>query len=135
MAIAQLDYEKLFIWKYGMPPYEFWLDNKVIIQDIVKQYKLKPVDRRYFPADIPAKLQVELRETKARKQWEDKRLWPGGIRIPHVHLNGEVYMFEKEHWNKLVDAKVNEFREKLANVQTVNFEQMMKLSEGFDAIG
>jgi hypothetical protein len=134
MAIAQLDYEKLFIWKYGMPPYEFWLDNKALIQNIVKEYKLKPVDRRYFPTEMPVNLQVEVRETKARKQWEDKRLWPGGIRIAHVHLNGEIYMFEKEHWNKLVTAKVNEFKEKLANVQTVNFEQMMKLSEGFDAI-
>ena len=134
MANANLDYIRRFKWIYGMPPYDFWLKNQELIRVIVKEHKLKPVAQNYFPDQIPMEFEGELRETKARKRVIDKKLWPGGIRIAHVHLNRDIYIFKDAQWNQLVSAKMGEFKEKMEKVQTVDFAQLMKLSEAMDAL-
>ena len=128
------DYEKLFRWRYGMPPYEFWLNNKALITEMVKEFKLKPLDQTIFPDNLPAPIAGEIKEMRAKAKVIDKKLWPGGIRIPHVHLDRDIYLLDDKQWGRLVAAKVRDFKAKLSNVKTVNFEQMMRLSEGFDLL-
>ena len=148
------DLEKVYIWKYGMPPYHFWLRHVEDIRVLVKEHNLKPLSQKYFMAEFPKRIAeveklemaggstVEMAGSVVEKDidWDDipRKFWPrpfpGGMRIPHVHLDGEIYMLKDEHWKELTEKVINKFRTKLANMKTVNFEQMMKLSAAFDEV-
>lgn len=53
----------------------------------------------------------------------------GGIRAPHLHYNGEIYLLNKEQWNKFSGEIIKDFSKKLAETKSVNFSQLMELSE------
>ena len=101
---------------------------------MVKEFKLKPLDPAIFPDRFPAAFEGNMKEMRTKAKMIDKKLWPGGIRIPHVHLDRDIFLLDEKQWNRLVTLKVRDFKAKLSNVKNVNFEQMMKLSEGFDAL-
>jgi hypothetical protein len=53
----------------------------------------------------------------------------GGIRAPHLHYNGEIYLLNKEQWNEFSGGIIKEFSKKLAETKNVSFNQLMELSD------
>jgi transposase len=58
----------------------------------------------------------------------------GGIRVPHLHYKGELYLLNKKQWNEFSGEILKEFSKKLAETKTVNFGQLMDLSETMNEI-
>jgi hypothetical protein len=63
---------------------------------------------------------------------------PGGIRVPHLHCSGKLYLLTRKQWNDFSGQAVSAFKEKLAKANTVesppSFDQLMDLSEAVHAI-
>ena len=58
----------------------------------------------------------------------------GGIRVPHVHYEENVYLLTDKQWNAFSQKVIKNFQDKLSNAKGVNFEQLMKLSEAMGDI-
>lgn len=117
-------------WIYGIPA-PIWLRNIEMIDEIIRKNKLQPVDRGgLFPLTAS-----EGGEKERAALVLDKRPYPGGIRIPHLHFKGEVYLVKEELWRDFSGRVVKEFQTKLANVKSVSFEEAMELSEAVDSLG
>ena len=59
---------------------------------------------------------------------------PGGIRIPHLHFRGDVYLLNEKQWKDFSIKVIKDFQAKLSRVNTVSFEQEMEISEAVDSL-
>ncbi len=124
-------------WKWGMPPPELWIRNIDRIEAIIKRYKIPPVSqehlyevgREVMTMDMPAA------GVKSAKLPPFKRPpFPGGMRIPHFHFKGEVYLVNEAQWKEFATPLLEDFRKKLAAVNEIGFEQLMELNEAMNII-
>ncbi len=118
-------------WIFGLPA-PFWLKNGRMIEEIVHKNQLKPVPAGSLP-DVVG-MMAETTETRAPLV-VDKRPYPGGIRVAHLHFKGDIYLLEENLWREVSGKMVKEFQAKLSKVNTVNFEQAMELSETMESLG
>ncbi len=121
-------------WIYGMPA-PFWLKNIKTIEKVIREQKLEPVSVESLMTEAPHAPMGAMagEQEKARRIWP--RPIPGGIRIPHLHFRGDVYLLNEGQWKEFSGKVVKDFQNKLANVNTVNFEQVMEISEAVDSLG
>ncbi|GAB4420886.1 MAG: hypothetical protein OHK0032_16670 [Thermodesulfovibrionales bacterium] len=118
-------------WIFGMPA-PFWLKNIKMIEQVIREQKLEPVPAESLMTETPlAPMGAE--QEKAIRIWP--RPIPGGIRIPHLHFRGDVYLLNESQWKEFSGKVVKEFQTKLARVNTVSFEQVMEISEAVDSLG
>jgi len=59
--------------------------------------------------------------------WDPTR---GGMRMPHLHYAGEIYILNESQWADFSKSAVAALGEKLGRAQKVTFENVMQLSEG-----
>ncbi len=108
----------------------FWVRNIELIRSSIKKMGLKPIDPEIFPVrEISAPkgaMERELSEEIFRI-----RHWYGGIRSPHFHHAGEIYMLDREQWVKFGVVVTDGFKAKLERVNTVSFEQVIELDDAF----
>jgi hypothetical protein len=60
--------------------------------------------------------------------------YPGGIRMPHFHFEGDIYLLDEKQWKEFSRNIIKEFQAKLSTVNIVNFEQLIELSEAIDSL-
>ena len=60
--------------------------------------------------------------------------FPGGIRLAHVHYQGDIYLLKKEDWKAFSGKIIEDFRAKLATAKNINYDQLMKLSDAMQDI-
>lgn len=118
-------------WIYGIPA-PFWLKNLKIIEDTIRVQKLRAVPSESIMtgplfASIPGEQEKAIPKIGLRP-------FPGGIRIPHLHFKGDVFLLNEEQWTAFSGKVVKDFQAKLAKVQSVNFEQVMEMSEAIDTL-
>lgn len=119
-------------WIYGIPA-PIWLKSMDLIGKTIEEYKLKPVPIESLMAENPFTPRniVSGEQEKARlRPWQ----WPGGIRIAHLHYRGDVYLLNESQWKNFSVSVIRDFQNKLANVKTVGFEQVMEISEAVDGV-
>ncbi|MDR2017944.1 MAG: hypothetical protein LBQ00_03570 [Syntrophobacterales bacterium] len=58
----------------------------------------------------------------------------GGMKTPHFHWKDDIYLLEDKDWQEFVGIALKEFRSKLENVSSVNFEKFIELSNAIDTI-
>ncbi len=119
-------------WIFGIPA-PIWLKNIEVISEFITRNALKPV-----PAE--SLLNVQSVQAESGEQVKatliiDKRPYPGGIRIPHLHSKGDLYLVKEELWRDFSARIVKEFQAKLANAKGISFEDVMELSEAVDKLG
>jgi transposase len=64
-------------------------------------------------------------------EWQFKY---GGMKVPHLHINGEIYLMDKKQWNEFSGKIIKEFSKKLAEAKSVNFRQLTELSDAMSEI-
>jgi len=119
-------------WIYGIPA-PIWLKNIDMISEFISKNMLKPVQPESLPNIQPVR--AESAEQVNASLIIDRRPYPGGIRIPHLHFGGELYLVKEELWREFSGRIVKEFQAKLANAKGISFEDAMELSEAVDSIG
>jgi len=60
--------------------------------------------------------------------------FPGGIKSPHVHYNGDIYLIKKEDWKAFSGKIVENFRAKLATAKNISYDELMRLSDAMQDI-
>lgn len=127
--------EHLKYWKEG-GRWDLWLNDVVLVRKFIKQYKLKPIARervlertRMMPT-----MAVETPVAMATRGIIPRIGYAGGMRAPHLHLDGDIFKLSQKQWNKFTRKALATMRERLAKVETIGFEQMMELSDSIGAV-
>ena len=126
-------------WFIGIPV-DFWLSNARIIEEVIKKNQLKPVAAESLYNEFVYGLgQVErVAETAStRARARELKLpfpFPGGIRVPHLHFKGDLFLLDKKQWDSFSKKVVEGLQQKLADAHSVNLEQVVKLSEAIDVL-
>ncbi len=111
-----------------------WVINEARVKEFIDENKLKPVSQE--------SLQLRALEPEAKASQEAKLLVNpiyiidprGGMRNPHLHYRGKIYLLDSELWNKFSGQIVREFSKKLAKANSVSYEQFVELSDAVNAI-
>mgnify|MGYP001817760636 CR=1 FL=1 len=124
---------------YALEPYEgidggkliLWMSHHRVIAKFIERHKLAPVPQEHL-FRMPLRVSEEARESAelTLKPYP----FPGGIRIPHLHFKGELYLLEREQWKEFAGNTIKGFREKLERANDVNFEQLMEISEAVSTL-
>ena len=59
------------------------------------------------------------------------RIWPGfwgGIRTPHLHYNGDIYLLNAEQWNRFTTPVLKKLGEKIGSSQSISFDTFLDVS-------
>jgi len=111
-----------------------WVINLDLVKEIISEQKLTPVAPGTLstPMDLYSMGPMNMEEGETGNL--SRPIIRGGIRIPHLHYEGEIYLLSDSQWNTFSKRLINTFKEKLSKAKTVSFEQLMEISEAVSAI-
>lgn len=115
--------------------FDFWINYRFPIAKFIKAFDLQAIEREFFIMDDPVPIAPRPIEATDELYFLRPRPFPGGLRIPHLHFRNDIYLLTAEQWKEFSVIAVDNFREKMARVETVNFNQVMELSEAIDSLG
>lgn len=121
-------------WIVGRPA-EIWVRYLDVVAEFVRSQKLAPIDRKHLIADDPIPIFQMAEQGGAELRALRPRPFPGGLRFAHLHLGEDVYRLGPEQWQDFSRRVVEDFRKRLDQAKTVNFDQLMQLSEGMAGLG
>jgi hypothetical protein len=142
--MAQVDLSKILIWRLGRPA-DIWLSHSVLVNKLIKQFKLKPLAVESYPS-MPAMDASMIEETammstrtKAATIMPPKLRWPrpfpGGLRIPHVHYGADVYLLNQTQWKDFSTSVLRDVSKRISSAKEISFEQVVELSEAVNTLG
>jgi hypothetical protein len=108
-------------WKNG-GRWDIWAAELQAVEKFIKNNDLQPLDKLTAAAymvreDNPAIQQpFNLMEKRGISMsiWEEYHGIYGGIRVPHLHFRGEIYMLNNDQWNDFSKGMVEKLSAKLA---------------------
>ncbi len=130
-ALTRQDLLNRIIWIRGIPPVDFWIRREGMIGEFVQKNRLKPIDTSPYEIEALAGAAVEAREEKAALPVR-RPPFPGGMRVPHLHFKGGVYVLNEQQWHAFSGGVVKDLNEKLAKAAALSFDQVRDIAEGID---
>ena len=128
-------------WRRGRPA-EIWARAEGYIKNFVKENEIKPLADIYQdPISAVAggviidgmvgeflNANVSALQTSSRAiRWPFP--FPGGLRGPHVHLAGDVYLLNGEQWNNFVKGVKADIISRLDKAEEIGFEDFIGITE------
>jgi hypothetical protein len=104
-------------------PIDFWVKDFKLIEKFIRKYKLSP-QTKLIP-NLPSKVKP------AHPFIPDSSIH-GGMRTPHIHFKNDIYILNEKQWKNFSESVLKNFRSTLEKVNTVNFEQLMELSDAIN---
>ncbi|MEN8135814.1 MAG: hypothetical protein ABFS18_09825 [Thermodesulfobacteriota bacterium] len=146
-------------WKRGRPA-ELFAKEEVFIEKFVSKYKLQalspeaidqlslvaggviiegmPIAVAPVMSESHENLAIKEIATEPQKTKEFAKLkipsFPGGIRTPHIHFRGDVFLLNSKQWHEFSSTIIKDIQERLANAKSISFEQVMELSEATSSL-
>jgi hypothetical protein len=73
---------------------------------------------------------------KVSSEYEGLYWWMkyGGMLVPHLHWNGNVYILNEKQWGSFSKSLVKDFQKKLAGANSISFQNALDISNTIDAI-
>ena len=112
-------------WWFGEPA-DFWVTHHQLVAEAIEKYqpqRLRRGQRGGDPLSAEAKASESINITIDPDQW-------GGMRCPHLHFGKEIYLLTDDQWQEFSQGVIKKFGERLSRAKTVNFQQLLELSEG-----
>ncbi len=107
-------------WKFGVPRDVLVLHSNEIAE-FLRANKIKPFAEQQISHNVEMKSEL-------RKPQPDPWMIYGGIKVPHLHYNGQVFMLNEKQWKEFSGSMLTKVKDKLAHTNEVSFEQLMELS-------
>jgi hypothetical protein len=118
-----------FWWRWGKPA-DIWVRQVELIEQIIRTNQLKPV--------AEAGLGLGVMAVEAGREMPAALLRPGdlrgGMRGPHVHFAGEVYLLNEAQWREFTRTVMKGYQSKLTAAKAVGFEQMLEISNAMESL-
>jgi hypothetical protein len=126
--MSYFDHDMLILKNGGRR--DFWVSHLEIIERFVKA-----AGNELTHIQVAAQSRVEIGTPAAGAKtilWDPTR---GGMRMPHLHYAGEIYLLNEVQWANFSKSAMKALSEKLGKAQKVTFEDVMQVSEALSQIG
>ncbi|MGD0578063.1 MAG: hypothetical protein ABSC08_03955 [Bryobacteraceae bacterium] len=125
------DYEMLNLKNGGR--WLFWLTNAPSINEYIRQFALSAVKAELLePALRPTEVgaaQGAMEAHVATSVLINRGGRYGGIRIPHFHSAGDVYLLNDQQWSAFSEKVLGGVRDKLAKTHSIGYDQLMEVAD------
>lgn len=111
-----------------------WIVNEDRVKKFIEINKLNPMSHESFQPralEVKEKAAIEAKSQVNPIYIIDPR---GGMRNPHLHYKGKIYLLDSKQWNKFSTEVVKDFSKKLAEANSVTYEQLVELSDAMTGI-
>ncbi len=110
----------------GMPA-DIWLTNEKQIGKLIDKHKLAPIPQRTLrrPKTVDTAKMIDI-------DWIDGI--KGGIRVPHFHHQGELYLVKPKQWRKFSKAVVKDLSRRLADSGRVSLPELIDMSNSVGSL-
>ena len=137
---TRIDLSRRLIWEFGRPA-EVWLSYRQLISKLIAQHKLKALPPEAYPylpmAGEPGVAAFTTAPASGKKasglRWPIP--FPGGMRIPHLHFNEDIYLVEPKQWKEFSHAVVKDIQQRLANAAETSFDEILQLGQSTASLG
>lgn len=116
-------------WWWGGPR-DFWLGNIAAIKQVVDGNKLVPI----APELTTGPMLIARIGTEPQLPVPHRVPFPGGLKLPHLHYEGNAYLLTEEQWRGFTGRVLEDFKARLAKVKVVSFDQLMSIAETIDDV-
>ncbi len=108
----------------------FWAKNAKVVSKYINAHKLEELSNHHLSTGIV------LKEANLSKKVQENRkeLKNGGMRVPHLHYDGKIFLLDELQWKEFSKTIIGEFQQKLAKANSINYEQLMELSGAMESI-
>ena len=105
---------------------DFWVTNEKQIGKFIDKNKLAAVARSTAALSV----------LRTEKALDIDRIGPidGGMKVPHFHYRGDVYLLKPEQWREFSGAVVEDLRKRLADAKQVSFDELLDLTNAAGSI-
>jgi hypothetical protein len=131
-GLSRQDILNRFIWIRGLPPIDFWIRREAMIGEFIKKNKLRPMDTSAF--EFEALSEVAKATTERAALPLRRPPFPGGMRIPHLHFNANVYALDETQWRAFSGGVMADLKEKLAKASALSFDQLRDVAGEVDRL-
>lgn len=136
------DDRSLKYWKNGGRR-DFWIKSADVIEKFVANHDLRKLNEREL---IPHRLAGEMaadsmtmfagvQKTAAAGHTIPDDIWDfirgiyGGMRVPHLHFQGNVYLLNDRQWRDFSGQVLESLNKKLSAAQAVAFDDVIDVAE------
>lgn len=119
--------------KNGGWPIAFSITNLKSIEECISKFNLQPVSEQHLYSESYY-LPTETMEVNSKQQVKKRYLKNGGMKAPHIHFNGEIFLLNQEQWHDFSSKIIRNFQQKLGDVKGINYQQMIELSNAMESI-
>jgi len=119
-----LIYEKRFL--HGIPN-PMWIRNVELIGNFIDKNKLVPMaDHNLMPVKRMEKAGLAANQLSLHyvPWW-----WFGGIKVAHLHFNGEVYILNDAQWKNFSKDLMHGMKTRIDNAGTIPFESSLEMAQ------
>ena len=124
------DLRNRIIWIRGIPPIDFWIRRETMIGNFIKENKLEQINTAGYELEGFASA-AQAAEEKAALPMR-RPPFPGGMRIPHLHFQGEVYRMDQQQWTQFSGKVVADLNAKLKSASALSFDQIRDVAGEID---
>ena len=117
-------YEDMLYLKCG-GRWEFWVSQINVIEQFMKSAAGRELIQVNAAAHSAAK--QDMKASGKAIIWDPTR---GGMRMPHIHYAGEIYILNEKQWEDFSKLAMQALAEKMGKMQKVSFENVMQIAEG-----
>ena len=103
----------------------FWR-YKNIVEKFVKEMKPEMINE-----EMNQKRSLELNQMNLVLEWWWKY---GGMKMAHVHLNGQIYLLKDEQWREFSKRILADIQNKLKDAKGVSFENTLDIVNSMESI-
>jgi len=125
------DYEELNLKNGGR--WLFWLTNAPAVNEFIRQNSLAAVKAELLePALRPSGIAAPQAQIQAHVTttaiWDRGGRY-GGIRVPHFHSAGDIYLLNDQQWAAFSEKVLAGVREKLGQTRKIGYDQLMEVAD------
>lgn len=112
---------------------DFWISQVALVARFVEAHakELTKVQVAAQPRALAPDAGVATKAAARALIWDPTR---GGMRMPHLHYAGEIYVMNEAQWAELSKSAVSALAERMGKAQRVGFDAVMQLSDAVAAI-
>jgi len=109
----------------------YWLVQHRSVAQFIEKYKIPAIEEEFLPM---VDVQSAVKRTEASQPLPKPINFPGGIRVPHLHFKGELYLLTREQWKTFAGDAINSFQDKMGQANAISFNQLMEISEAVNTL-
>ncbi len=113
----------------GQPPMLTYENAALIRQFALKGLKITASSAIAGASEMALDVEAKARSGEQATFMLLPKDFPGGIKSPHVHYNGDIYLLKKEDWKAFSGKIIEDFRARLATAKNISYDELMRLTD------